>query len=277
MAKLRWAGGTREVEDVPVLVGRDPVACDVAIEDDSLLSRVHFALVPGPDSTYLVDLRSSNGTFVNEARVHYSRLRDGDRIQAGSGQFQFEDEARPGQQLAILREPRLAFLARGTRDPFLGFLRRLQTERSPQGALEAATEGLLEAARAEEVPSPAAFALMLEGADPVGRAAAGAPASALAEILGPVLVRFRSVARPFLIERVRRDPGFLPEGYPIRVESVGSLAAAPLGISGERGLLCLATTDPNASLGAEHLIAVEAFALPLGMGLASLSMARLPG
>lgn len=275
MPKLTWPGGSKQIQGSPLLVGRDPVACDVALEEDSLLSRLHFALVPGTDGTVLLDLRSSNGTYVNEARVHYSRLRDGDTIQAGSGKFEYQDDARAAGDVSILREPSVAFLARSSRDPYVGFLRTLAGAEDCDAALQAAVEGLRAAAQDDGLPGAAAFALEFEGSDPVRRATSGAPPEAMAGLLGPLVARFQDLDRPFLVESLRRDRGFLPEGYPIRVEAVGGVAAAPLGRDGRSGLLCLVTTEPAADLAAGHVVMVEAFAVPLAMAMDRLGGERM--
>lgn len=265
--RLEWSGGSREVGDRPVLVGRDPVACDVAIEHDSLLSRLHFAIVPGAGSAFLLDLRSSNGTYVNGSRVHYSRLRAGDQIRAGTGRFEVQDDSPRRAQWALLPEPTVAFLAGGGRDPFLQFLRNLRLVPSREVALQSAAECLMASAAATEGPQVAAFALEMDRGEPVAQAAVGAPPSYLAEVLGPLLHRVRHLERPFLVQSLRQETGFLPRGYPIRIEHVGAVAAAPLGAEADRGLLCLCAIDPGGELVAEHLILVESFALALDLAM----------
>lgn len=54
------------------------------IVDAALVSRVHCRLTVLPDGTLEVrDLESTNGTFVNGARVERARLQAGDRLQVG--------------------------------------------------------------------------------------------------------------------------------------------------------------------------------------------------
>ena len=54
------------------------------IVDAALVSRVHCRLTVLPDGTLEVrDLESTNGTFVNGARVERARLQPGDRLQVG--------------------------------------------------------------------------------------------------------------------------------------------------------------------------------------------------
>jgi hypothetical protein len=264
--RLEWSGGSREIGDRPILVGRDPVAADVAIEHDSLLSRLHFALVPGTSSTYLLDLRSSNGTYVNGSRVHYSRLRDGDRIRAGTGRFEFRDDARLSALWQIFPEPSLAFLAHGDRQPYLQFLRNLEQLESWAEALVSAAECLFSCASGADDTAPVAFALGLHRGDLLAQNVVGAPAETIAEILGPALVRARQLDRPFLLDDLGQDLSFLPSGYPIRIEHLGSLVIAPLGKSAEFGMLGLRARSPRARLRPDHLVMVESFSLSLMMG-----------
>lgn len=267
--RLEWLGGTHAIGDLPILVGRDPVAADVSVEHDSLLSRLHFAIVPGPESTFLLDLRSSNGTFVNGARVHYSRLRDGDQIRAGTGRFEFRGGESRREPLHLLSEPRISFLAGTSRDPFLHFLRALHEAPDWQHSLQLAADCLLGCAREslpEGSPQPlAALGLGLEQGDPVARGIAGAPEASLAEVAGPLLARARQLDRPFLIEDLGRDLSFLPEGYPIRLAHLGSVAVAPLGPQAEAGIICLRSPNRRFRLEATHLLLVEGFALSLEM------------
>lgn len=61
-------------------IGRDPLS-DVVLDDDGI-SRAH-ARVHAADPLWIEDLASTNGTYVNGARVGRSRVREGDRLQFG--------------------------------------------------------------------------------------------------------------------------------------------------------------------------------------------------
>ena len=68
------------------IVGRSPyVHC--AMPEDSALSRDHFLIEVNPPRCEVRDLGSTNGTFVNDARVERARLNPGDRISAGQSVF----------------------------------------------------------------------------------------------------------------------------------------------------------------------------------------------
>jgi pSer/pThr/pTyr-binding forkhead associated (FHA) protein len=55
--------------------------------DTALVSRVHCRLEAGSDAIEVVDLSSTNGTYVNNARVDRARLNDGDRLRVGRVEF----------------------------------------------------------------------------------------------------------------------------------------------------------------------------------------------
>ena len=62
-------------------MGRAPRADFVV--DAALVSRVHCRITAGRDGLDVEDLKSTNGTFVNDRRVDRGRLADGDRLRIG--------------------------------------------------------------------------------------------------------------------------------------------------------------------------------------------------
>ncbi|MBA3476130.1 MAG: FHA domain-containing protein, partial [Actinobacteria bacterium] len=75
-------GRTIFVDGDTVVLGRDD-DCDVVVEDTNV-SRRHVALEPLADGRVaLVDLGSSNGTFLNGNRVESAVLRGNEQIQVG--------------------------------------------------------------------------------------------------------------------------------------------------------------------------------------------------
>jgi pSer/pThr/pTyr-binding forkhead associated (FHA) protein len=62
-------------------VGRAPRA-DFII-DAALVSRLHCRVTATDDKLEVVDLKSTNGTFVNGKRVHRADLKNGDRLRVG--------------------------------------------------------------------------------------------------------------------------------------------------------------------------------------------------
>ena len=70
----------------PLRIGRTDKA-DHAFPDDKQMSSLHFAVELTEKGCHLVDLNSSNGTFLNGARVKEAILANGDQIRAGATVF----------------------------------------------------------------------------------------------------------------------------------------------------------------------------------------------
>jgi pSer/pThr/pTyr-binding forkhead associated (FHA) protein len=90
--------GREEAGDVTLLrtpsgrlsIGRQP-GNDMVL-DDPLISRRHAEVRRTPQGWQLVDLNSSNGTFVNGRRVTSATLAPGDVIGLGQGNYRFDGE-----------------------------------------------------------------------------------------------------------------------------------------------------------------------------------------
>jgi pSer/pThr/pTyr-binding forkhead associated (FHA) protein len=63
------------------------------ILDVALVSRVHCRLTAGDDQLEVVDLKSTNGTFVNDKRIEKARLATGDRLRVGRVELTVERQA----------------------------------------------------------------------------------------------------------------------------------------------------------------------------------------
>ncbi|HPW55349.1 MAG: FHA domain-containing protein [Thermoanaerobaculaceae bacterium] len=74
-----------------VAVGRAAKVNSITLDDPSA-SAQHFKIVPKGEDFYVVDLESSNGTFVNGERVRVHRLHNGDTIMAGQVECQFRTQ-----------------------------------------------------------------------------------------------------------------------------------------------------------------------------------------
>ncbi len=55
-----------------------------------LVSRLHCRIEAGDDSLEVIDLKSTNGTFVNDKRVTRARLTSGDRLRVGRVELTIE-------------------------------------------------------------------------------------------------------------------------------------------------------------------------------------------
>jgi pSer/pThr/pTyr-binding forkhead associated (FHA) protein len=66
-------------------IGRAPRADFIV--DAALVSRVHCQLTAGAVDLEVVDLKSTNGTFVNGQRIDRAVLKNGDRLAVGKVEF----------------------------------------------------------------------------------------------------------------------------------------------------------------------------------------------
>jgi diguanylate cyclase (GGDEF)-like protein len=86
---------------VDVELGRDP-ACTVRLPAEDV-SRRHARITGDPEGHLLVDLASTNGTWVNGRRVDVHRLRAGDRLRLGAFVARYVAAGDPmGSELAEL-------------------------------------------------------------------------------------------------------------------------------------------------------------------------------
>lgn len=72
-------------------VGRAPRADFIV--DAALVSRLHCRLTATDDKLEVVDLASTNGTFVNDKRIDKARLTKGDRLRVGRVELTVERQA----------------------------------------------------------------------------------------------------------------------------------------------------------------------------------------
>lgn len=80
--------GTRHVlGTTPLTLGREG-SCHIRLPDRTV-SRCHARVEPEQDGHTVVDLGSTNGTFVNDVRVSRHHLKDGDNLMVGQAVFRF--------------------------------------------------------------------------------------------------------------------------------------------------------------------------------------------
>jgi pSer/pThr/pTyr-binding forkhead associated (FHA) protein len=65
-----------------LIIGRDPVQCDIVILDPNV-SRVHAWVTVKKGEVVIIDRGSTNGTYVNQVKVENANLKSGDIIQLG--------------------------------------------------------------------------------------------------------------------------------------------------------------------------------------------------
>jgi pSer/pThr/pTyr-binding forkhead associated (FHA) protein len=73
-------------------VGRAPRADFIL--DVALVSRLHCRLTAADDQLEVLDLKSTNGTFVNDKRVEKATLATGDRLRVGRVEMTVERQRR---------------------------------------------------------------------------------------------------------------------------------------------------------------------------------------
>jgi pSer/pThr/pTyr-binding forkhead associated (FHA) protein len=81
-----------EVPARPLTIGRSPEA-DLQIGDEKI-SRLHCGIRAEGDVFIIKDFGSTNGTFVNDQKIHESNLKFGDTIRIGHTMLLFQAEAR---------------------------------------------------------------------------------------------------------------------------------------------------------------------------------------
>ena len=72
-------------------LGRAPRADFIV--DAPLVSRLHCRITAADEILEVVDLKSTNGTFVNAARVQRGQLKNGDRLRLGRVELSVERQA----------------------------------------------------------------------------------------------------------------------------------------------------------------------------------------
>ena len=73
--------GTFDITSAPIMVGRDPRS-DVVIKSETV-SKSHLKIIPKGDQFYIVDLGSTNGTYVNGEKISETLVTPDDQVQLG--------------------------------------------------------------------------------------------------------------------------------------------------------------------------------------------------
>src|SRR5438067_6042824 len=101
-AALKVRRGTLAVVAGPdagksVAIGGQPVKLGTAVGNtlvltDPTVSRAHIEISPGPEGPQIVDLGSTNGTFVDGNRIKEAWLRSGAEVTLGETKLAFKPE-----------------------------------------------------------------------------------------------------------------------------------------------------------------------------------------
>lgn len=95
-------GRMHKLDKSEIVLGRS-VEAEFQVEDDGI-SRKHAKVICDEGRFTLMDLGSTNGTFINGNRIDVSPLRDGDKIQIGSNtvlKFSLQDQLEEQYQRSI--------------------------------------------------------------------------------------------------------------------------------------------------------------------------------
>jgi hypothetical protein len=87
-----------------VTIGRAAGKAEFALAEDTFMSGLHFAVECGASGCRVVDRKSSNGTFLNGAKIQDAMLANGDEIKAGKTVFHVKILA--DQKIAAMDLPR---------------------------------------------------------------------------------------------------------------------------------------------------------------------------
>lgn len=101
-----------ELQDGENDVGRDPSS--YLVIDDPSISRLHARVTVRGSSAQLVDMRSSNGCFVNNKRVESAELKSGDVVRFGNMEFKYVYGAVVSKGALALKRRRLMLVAAGS-------------------------------------------------------------------------------------------------------------------------------------------------------------------
>ena len=78
-----------DLVDPEIEIGRDS-GRDIPLPLDNTVSRTHARIVTEHGTLVICDAGSTNGTYVNGARIDRHQLTPGDVIQVGSTKFRFD-------------------------------------------------------------------------------------------------------------------------------------------------------------------------------------------
>ena len=84
-----YAGHIFEITGASAVIGRE-AGNDVPLPNDTTSSRRHATITVSGGEYSIRDEGSSNGTFVNGAKITEQKLRPGDELQIGGTKFRFE-------------------------------------------------------------------------------------------------------------------------------------------------------------------------------------------
>jgi pSer/pThr/pTyr-binding forkhead associated (FHA) protein len=80
--------------DKPITIGRSPDADIITLDERA--SRMHCGIRIWDGEYYIKDLKSKNGTYLNNQRVEMAKIKPGDKIRLGNSILHIDDKKSPG-------------------------------------------------------------------------------------------------------------------------------------------------------------------------------------
>lgn len=87
------------LSDKPVTIGRSPDADVITLDERA--SRMHCGVRIWDGEYYIKDLKSKNGTYLNNKRVEMAKIKPGDKIRLGNSIIHVDDKKSPGTDTSI--------------------------------------------------------------------------------------------------------------------------------------------------------------------------------
>lgn len=80
--------------DKPITIGRSPDADIITLDERA--SRMHCGIRIWDGEYYIKDLKSKNGTYLNNQRVEMAKIKPGDKVRLGNTVLHIDDKKSPG-------------------------------------------------------------------------------------------------------------------------------------------------------------------------------------
>lgn len=87
------------LQDKPITIGRSQDADIITLDERA--SRMHCSIRLWDGEYYVKDLKSKNGTYLNQQRVEMAKIKPGDKIRIGNSILVVDDKKTPGTDTTI--------------------------------------------------------------------------------------------------------------------------------------------------------------------------------
>lgn len=87
------------LQDKPITIGRSQDADVITLDERA--SRMHCSIRLWDGEYYVKDLKSKNGTYLNQSKVEMAKIKPGDKIRIGNSILVVDDKKTPGTDTTI--------------------------------------------------------------------------------------------------------------------------------------------------------------------------------